>query len=109
VGVGVGAVPGVGVDYYEKYCICGLTANILANKVYSYDTPLTGTTVYELTDAFNNPKSPKCEINSCTLLEWPGGASSATADCTVPVAYPMNTYFLIETVSPWKVKISQTK
>jgi len=68
--------------YYEKYCVCGITANTLADKAYVFEGVLTDNYVTDTTESFFNTKSPDCELTSCKVLQ---------SDCITALPAPTST------------------
>ena len=80
--------------------MCGLSANTMNDKTYDYDTLNTNTVVYDSSSAFSNAKPTKCAITGCALYQ---------SDCVSAIPAPMNTYFSVDTSSPFAIRVSQTK
>ena len=84
-------------NYYEKYCVCGLTANTVAPKVYDYNAGLTGTVVYDSTNMLTNTKPTECPILGCAVYQ---------SDCTTPLSAPESSYISVSPTSPWALTVS---
>ena len=77
-----------------------LTAKVVAPLAYDYSSALTSTTITDNQSIFTNSKPVACPMKTCVIL---------AENCVDAIAAPYASLFSIGTLTPWTLKVSQTK